>query len=302
MYPATVFKVMIASPSDVSEERENARKAVYQWSGENAQSTSIVLLPVSWETDSAPVMGAPPQEIINRQILADCDYLIGIFGTRFGTPTAEFTSGTAEEINKHIAAGKPTSIFMLKGSVLLGGIDTKQLDALRKFEDSIRNKGLIGEYNDAAHLKEQIRKSLGTIVRENYFQTRIGEAATNVGISAIVESRPLDSLSQEAQELILVAASDGLMKGSIVKTAKLFRDFWEIKAGDQTYKPDGSRSYYMNALDDELLPKGFVSFVKTEWIQAPDLDSIFGKGIVVRYELTAKAFQAVSRLRKKSAE
>ena len=269
MYRATVFKVMIASPGDVSEEREKARKAVYQWSGENAQSTSIVLLPVSWETDSAPMMGAPPQEIINRQVLADCDYLIGIFGARLGTPTAEFTSGTAEEINKHIAAGKPTSIFMLKGSVRLSTIDTKQLDALQKFEDSIRNKGLIGKYKDAADLKEKIRRTLKIIIKEDYFQTRISEAAMNVGISAVTETDLIGSLSEEAKELLLAAERDRTHKGSIRYLPKARPGKEYVRAGrDKIFggKDPRSSARAMSAMD-ELLTKKLADKKNEGWCQ-----------------------------------
>ena len=301
MYLATVFKVMIASPSDVSEERENARAAIYQWSGENAQSESIVLLPVSWETDSAPVMGAPPQEIFNHQVLADCDYLIGIFGARLGTPTAKFTSGTAEEINKHTDAEKPASVFILDGNVALNKIDPVQLAALRQFEDSIRDKGIIGKYNDIADLKEKIRRTLKIIIKEDYFQKNI-RRAKDAGISSVVEIDPINSLSKDAQELLRAAAGDGSMNGIITKTTKFFEDSWEIKAGNQVYKPDGSRSYYMTALNNELLREGFVSLVEGGGIYDSDSDGIFGKGIVDRYILTDKAFQAVILLRKKSAE
>ena len=71
-YPATVFSVMIASPGDVGAERAIVREVIAEWNAVHAKTRSTVLLPVGWETHSVPEMGAHPQEIINRQVLAQC--------------------------------------------------------------------------------------------------------------------------------------------------------------------------------------------------------------------------------------
>jgi hypothetical protein len=43
-------------------------------------------------------MGAPPQTIINQQVLDKFDLLVGVFWTRVGTSTENHLSGTIEEI------------------------------------------------------------------------------------------------------------------------------------------------------------------------------------------------------------
>ena len=48
-YYARIFKVMIASPSDVTRERNIIRKVLYEWNAINSDSRKIVLLPVGWE-------------------------------------------------------------------------------------------------------------------------------------------------------------------------------------------------------------------------------------------------------------
>ena len=88
-YSATIFQIMIASPSDVNKERQIAREVINDWNLKNTEDKKIVLLPIGWETHSAPVLGDRPQEIINKQILDKCDILIGIFWTRIGTPTGD---------------------------------------------------------------------------------------------------------------------------------------------------------------------------------------------------------------------
>jgi hypothetical protein len=105
---ATVLRVFIASPSDVNAEREVIANVVGRWNAVHSVSTGIVLEPVRWETHAHPDAGAPPQEIINHQIVDDSDIVVGIFWTRLGTPTPKAESGTTEEIerlrsrNKHV--------------------------------------------------------------------------------------------------------------------------------------------------------------------------------------------------------
>jgi len=92
-YKATVFKVMIASPSDVASERNLIREILHEWNVINSDMRKIVLLPIAWETHSSPEMGDRPQAIINKQ-LKDCDLLVGVFWARIGTATGEYPSGT----------------------------------------------------------------------------------------------------------------------------------------------------------------------------------------------------------------
>ena len=60
-FQANVLKVMIASPSDVAEEREIVTVALYQWNNANAVTRKLVVQPVKWETHGSPQMGASAQ-------------------------------------------------------------------------------------------------------------------------------------------------------------------------------------------------------------------------------------------------
>jgi len=88
---------MIASPSDVADEREIVTNVLYQWNNANAVTRELVLQPVKWETHSSPQMGAPAQSLLNEHLLLDADIVVGIFGTRIGTATTDFISGSVED-------------------------------------------------------------------------------------------------------------------------------------------------------------------------------------------------------------
>ncbi len=308
MYPATVFKVMIASPGDAPELRATASKSIIQWSIENSEREGIFFLPIGWETHAPPQM-KPSQKVINRHVVSVSDFLIAIFHTRLGTPTDEYDSGTVEEIDRHQKSNKPVSIFMLSGEVATHDF------ALQQFRKKIRDEGLIGNYKDAGDLKEKIRVSLGQIICESYFQQKL--PAANVCISATV----VDSLSKEAQELLLIAASDGPTRGIITKIEPLFKNPY-IKVGSKSYGSSGdSCSYYMSAMDD-LLRKGLTvekdSQMESSGIpdnsprifgglamgkdSQEESSEMFSSHRSTRHELTEKGFDAAARLRKKSAE
>src|SRR6266446_5603639 len=97
-YDSRVYRVLIASPSDVIEEREIAIRVIQDWNNLNSHTRRLVILPLRWETHAAPEYNIRPQEAINRQIVDDCDLLIGVFWTKLGTPTGDADSGTLEEI------------------------------------------------------------------------------------------------------------------------------------------------------------------------------------------------------------
>ena len=99
-YDSRVYRILIASPSDVEEEREIAERVIQEWNDLYSYSRKIVLLPLRWETHTAPEFGTRRQEVINRAIVDECDLLVGIFWTRIGSPTGAADSGTLEEIER----------------------------------------------------------------------------------------------------------------------------------------------------------------------------------------------------------
>ena len=150
-YQATILNVMIASPNDVSEERQLVRDAIYEWNAIHSKQFGVMLNPVGWETHVAPEMGGRPQEIINKRILEDSDILLGIFWTRLGTETGEYVSGTVEEISRHIASQKLTSIYICDRPIP----PSKITDQYQKLQVQIREwmpNGVLGSVENYREL------------------------------------------------------------------------------------------------------------------------------------------------------
>src|SRR5580693_2331673 len=104
-FRADTYRVMIASPSDLTEERIVATDAVNDWNAQHAAAEGVVLLPVRWETHATPTSGVRPQEAINSQLTDASDILVGMFWTKLGTSTGVAESGTVEEIDRFANAG-----------------------------------------------------------------------------------------------------------------------------------------------------------------------------------------------------
>lgn len=104
---------MIASPGDVASERTIIRDVIYEWNAVHSESRDIVLMPIGWESHSSPEMGSSAQEIINKQVLDKCDFLVGVFWTRIGTATSEYAVEQSKKSkNTYHLASQPCFIFL----------------------------------------------------------------------------------------------------------------------------------------------------------------------------------------------
>src|SRR3954454_20956167 len=134
-YDSRGFRILIASPSDAHEEREIAVRLIQEWNDLNSYTRKVVLLPLRWETHTAPEYGTRPQDVINRAIVDQCDLLIGVFWTRIGSPTGAADSGTLEEIERVARAGKPVMLYFSKIGVDPGILDLDQVENLKRFKE-----------------------------------------------------------------------------------------------------------------------------------------------------------------------
>jgi len=228
-YSANVIKVMIASPADVAKERQLIRDVIQEWNAIHAEDRKVVLMPIAWETHSSPEMGDRPQAII-KQLLRSCDLLVVVFWTRLGSPTGAATSGTVEEINEHLASGKPAMIYFSAVPVRMDSVDGVQYERLQTFKSELQSQGLFDEYEDLTGFRAKFARQLAQTVIANFARNE-PDAEVNLPSAA----HP-PSLSEAARELLLEATQDpagailqiGTMGGMHVQTNQ--RDF--VEGGD----------------------------------------------------------------------
>lgn len=201
---------MIASPSDVAKERQLIRDVLAEWNAIHSQDRHVVLAPIGWETHAVPEMGDPPQKIINRQLLSDCDALVAVFWTRLGTPTESAPSGTVEEIREHVAAGKPALIYFSDEPVRLGSVDEDQYRSLMDFKKACQQNGLFETYGSISEFRDLFARNIAQTVIQKLAPA--ASAGTGPATSPIPR-RPALNVSADAQDLLISAADtpDGIV-------------------------------------------------------------------------------------------
>jgi hypothetical protein len=209
-YKGTIFSVLIASPVDVTNEREVIRDILSEWNTMNSKNSHVILQPLGWESNVYPVLGDRPQALINKQILEEADLVIGVFWTRIGTPTGDYLSGSVEEIEKHLSLGKPVMVYFSNQPVRMDSVDPDQYEKLKKFKGWCKERGIIETYNDIADFSSKLRKHISLMVSTNeYFKKNMDE---NIGSGLPEESEIPPSidfgLSEDARMILLEATRD----------------------------------------------------------------------------------------------
>ena len=167
-FNATVVRILIASPSDTAAARAALREALEDWNSLHAENDGAMVLPVMWERDAVPEMGDRPQAIINRQLVDVADMLIALFWTRLGTPTSEAESGTAEEVERFLDAGKPVLLYFSAEPVLPDSVDPEQHRRLVEFRKSMEDRGLIDRFSTAEELRRKASAAVTRTIRERF--------------------------------------------------------------------------------------------------------------------------------------
>jgi hypothetical protein len=212
-YKAEVYNVMLASPSDVNEERKIAHDIIIDWNSIHSKTRKIVLLPISWEYNSVPSMGNRPQGIINDQVLKDADILVGIFWTRIGTPTGKAISGTVEEIEEHVESGKPTMLYFSKKPVVPDSIDSEQYKAVTNLKKEYQTKGLTTDFDSLEDFKTKFQRHLSMRLNESEYLTATDELSWPANEFYMPEVEY--NLSTESKLLLKEASED--TNGEITK-------------------------------------------------------------------------------------
>lgn len=255
MYLARVYRIMIGCPGDILEEVQIAKDVIIRWTSIHVERDKIVLLPISWDTNSYPEHGAHPQKILNKQLGGKSDMLIGIFGAKIGSPTDTALSGTIEEIEEHIKAGKPVMVFFRQLNDF-SHTSSEELAKLESFKSNIKGSVLYREYKDVASFEACFSDTLELFLSDTWLKDKTD-----------------DSLMQETAEFsdeevaILkkwVASKNNTAIVSGMLNGKLYI------VGDKTYSVESGREE-ANWSDffDRLQEAGFIRFVKWNSQGAP---------------------------------
>lgn len=146
----TEVKVFLASPGDVTPEREALSRVVEELASDLRDEHELAVRLVRWETDGRPGVGVDAQDVLNRQ-LPPGDIVVVVLWNRLGTPTLRAASGTVEEFEaayeRWRTEGAPLLVYFKTAAATL---DTKEaIDQRRRvveFRDSLKGRGGVLSY------------------------------------------------------------------------------------------------------------------------------------------------------------
>ena len=123
----TDYRVFIASPAGLEEERRAFRDVLAEYTASDAAARGVMFSPVGWE-DTLGGVGRP-QSLINSD-LRQCDFLVVVLSDRWGSPPdseADFTSGTEEEFAIGIQCYWADEFPMQQIVILFKAVDPRRL-------------------------------------------------------------------------------------------------------------------------------------------------------------------------------
>lgn len=214
MYIGTIYNIMVGSPSDVSFIADIAVNCIHRWNTLNSNDKHIALVPHHWTSSSYPSLKDSAQKVINNQMVQYSDALIAVFGSRIGTPTKDNISGTVEEIQEHLNAGKHVMVFFC--DKLDANADMEQIKQLQTFRSTI--EGLYEMYSDAADFQHKFTEKLSLFVQKELIN-QVEVAVTEIKQPEVIQ------FSEKEQDIIRKwcrATSNYLSKNNFIGGHSLF--------------------------------------------------------------------------------
>lgn len=201
--PQLVQKVTVAlvSPSDVQAERDLVGLVVDEF---NRDRDDLKVVLWRWETDAHSGMHPLGAQglIDDRMEISEVDVVVGVFWSRFGTPTADSGSGTEHELRNAWSAwkekGRPNVMVYFSNCPIPPTSDGAQLAQLQAFKKDMPKAQVWWDYSELDEFERTIRRQLGKVIdgivlkREKEF----GDSAqSQIGVvEPTAYSSPLDGV------------------------------------------------------------------------------------------------------------
>lgn len=152
-----VIEILIASPSDLYDERNAVEDIIHSWNSGNSEFYGVILQPIRWEYDSFPSLKSDGQSVLNEQILASSDFVIAMFWSKIGMPTPRYDSGTIEEIEEARKLGKPVLLYFCNRP----GMSEEVTEIKKKYQ----SLGLYNTFVDVTDLQKTLVNHLSKTIQ-----------------------------------------------------------------------------------------------------------------------------------------
>jgi hypothetical protein len=144
------YQVFIASPDECDLESEAVYEAILKWNATSTLRTQRILIPVRWTRNMYAMGGADPQDLINEELLRQCDILVGVFKTQLGK-----MRGAEREVRFFVNNDRSQRVmlFVHRDKAL-------KEDALSSFVQEMNESMFIWRFADARELTNRLTNDL----------------------------------------------------------------------------------------------------------------------------------------------
>jgi hypothetical protein len=167
------FKIVVASPNDVQDERKRLEEVARDLNVCVAPDRGLDIKIIRWETDSYPgfhVNG--PQGLIDPILdIRNCDLLVGVFWKKFGTHTMSGETGTEHEIRTAYESWKQKDrpgimVYFREKPDPRTQLELDQVGRILDFQKNFPREGLWWPYKNARHFEQLVRQHITKYIRE----------------------------------------------------------------------------------------------------------------------------------------
>lgn len=186
-----VYHCLLISPSDVARERGVLTESVNKWNAHIGKILGARIELVKWESHATPAMGDGVQEVINEQLLGDCDLGLAIFWSRLGTPTEKYPSGSVEEIYRLVEKRAPVMIYFKDAPISQqAALQGRQFAELSEMREQFQQQGLLSSFVDDADLREKVQLHLTSTITKMIEADRESVTETQTSPNVLTAPRP----------------------------------------------------------------------------------------------------------------
>lgn len=267
----TVYKCLVISPGDVDDARAAISEVIDRWNYHAGDEKGAIIQPVRWELHSRPQMGDRPQELLNRQIVDNCQFGVAVFWSRLGSPTGEHESGSVEEIRRLRRLKREVMVYFCTRDVPQDLLDPEQFARLQRVKTELRAEGMTASFGTTDELKAAFFGHL------QGFMTGFHAAATGTpgGTPPVASAPAIRVIVKEGQAFVPGYAPRNLVSVEIQNHSE--RAFF--LGAVQVEFPDGTVGHLVydaitkNPFERRRIEPGDSASV---WIEPSDLRDVLG--------------------------
>ncbi|MBX3037557.1 MAG: hypothetical protein KF758_11665 [Anaerolineales bacterium] len=186
------YKVFLASPGDVNDERDAVEKVINDFNNDIGERRGAIFTLLRWEKDAIPYfhIGGAQGAVDAQMNIEECSVFIGIFWKRLGTPTQDGKTGTEHEFwiahNNWEKFGKP-EIMLFRSRAPI------DIDPSKFTMDAMQQNAKLNEFLDNTKIRSQLITSYdGPQEFKEIFRSWFTRKAQNIldGKLSIPEPQP----------------------------------------------------------------------------------------------------------------